>query len=89
MINLKNWKEVTKGLYRYVVSSNAAYEIHIKYWDMDTDILSANASLYIVGDWRSRDGKNARERECLLESAPVMACLSKAEEDNIENNVES
>ena len=56
MINLKNWKEVTKGLYRYVVSSNAAYEIHIKYWDMDTDILSANASLYIVGDWRSRDG---------------------------------
>lgn len=89
MINLKNWKEVTKGLYRYVVSSNAAYEIHIKYWDMDTDILSANASLYIVGDWRSRDGKNARERECLLESAPVMACLAKSEEDNIENNVES
>lgn len=89
MINLKKWKEVTKGLYRYVVSSNVAYEIHIKYWDMDTDILSANASLYIVGDWRSKDEKNIRERECLLESAPVMACLGKAEEDNIENNVES
>lgn len=89
MINLKNWKEVTKGLYRYVVSSNVAYEIHIKYWDMDTDILSANASLYIVGDRRSRDGKSTRERECLLYSAPVMACLAQAEEDDLENNTES
>lgn len=89
MINLKNWKEVTKGLYRYVVSSNVAYEIHIKYWDMNTDILSANASLYIVGDWRSRDGKCTRERECLLDSAPVIDCLSKAEEDDFENNTES
>lgn len=89
MRDLKNWVEVTKGLYRIVVAANVAYEIHIKYWNMDTDILSANASLYIVGDWRSRDGKNIRERECLLESAPVMACLAKAEEDDIENNVES
>lgn len=89
MRDLRNWKEVTKGLYRCVVSANVVYEIHIKYWDMDTDILSANASLYIVGDWRSKDGKNIRERECLLESAPVMACLGKAEEDNINNNAES
>lgn len=89
MTNFKNWKEVTKGLYRYVVSSNVAYEIHIKYWDMDTDILSANANLYIVGDWRSRDGKNTRERECLLYSAPVIACLGKAEEDDLKNNTES
>lgn len=89
MRNLKNWLEITKGIYRHVISANTAYEIHIKYWDMDTDILSATASLYIVGDWRSRDGKNTRERECLLESAPVMDCLAKAEEDNIENNVES
>lgn len=48
MINLKNWKEVTKGLYRYVVSSNVAYEIHINYWDEETNIMTANASLYIV-----------------------------------------
>lgn len=84
--NLKDWKEVTKGIYRYVISANAAYEIHIKYLDMDTDILSANASLYIVGDWRSNDGKNTRERECLLESGPVMACLGEAVEDDRENN---
>ena len=84
--NLKDWKEVTKGIYRYVISANVAYEIHIKYWNMDTDILSANASLYIVGDWCSDDGKNTRERECLLESGPVMTCLGEAVEDDRENN---
>lgn len=89
MTNFKNWKEVTKGLYRYVVSSNVAYEIHIKYWNMKTDILSATASLFIIGDWHTKDGENIRERECLLDSAPLMACLAKAEEDDLENNTES
>lgn len=84
--SLKDWKEVTKGIYRYVISANAAYEIHINYWDMETDILTANASLYIAGDWRSNDGKNIRERECLLESEPVMECLGEAVEDDKENN---
>lgn len=87
--NLKDWKEVTKGIYRYVISANAAYEIHINYWNMETYILTADASLYIVGDWSSKDGKNTRERECLLDSAPVIACLGKAEEDDLENNTES
>ena len=50
MIKLENWKEVTKGLYRYVVSAGCCYEIHIMYHAKDTDILTANASLYIVGD---------------------------------------
>ena len=27
MINLVNWKELTLGMYRYVVAANAAYEI--------------------------------------------------------------
>ena len=40
-IDLKDWKEVTKGIYVNPISANAAYEIHIKYWDMKTDILSA------------------------------------------------
>ena len=84
--NLKDWKEVTKGIYRYVISANAAYEIHIKYWNMDTDILSANASLYITGRWHHKDGTNTVERECLLDSAPVMACIGKAIEDDKENN---
>lgn len=50
MRDLKNWLEITKGIYRHVISANVAYEIHINYWDMDTNILTANASLYIVGD---------------------------------------
>ena len=80
--NLKDWKEVTKGIYVTPIATNVAYEIHIKYWDMETDILSANASLYIVGDWHAKDGKNTRERELLVDSAPVMACLEKALEDD-------
>jgi len=89
LTNLKDWKEVTKGIYRYVISANAAYEIHINYWNMETDILTANASLYIVGDWLSNDGKNIIERECLLDSMPVMDCLGKAVEDDKENNTTS
>lgn len=84
--NLKDWKEVTKGIYRYVIAENVAYEIHINYWNMETDILTANASLYIVEAWHNKDGTNTLERECLLESGPVMACLGEAVEDDRENN---
>lgn len=82
---LEKWNEVTRGLYRYVLSAGACYEIHILYHTHSTDILSANASLYIVGDWKDKDGKNFFERECLLEKATVMACLGKALEDYKEN----
>lgn len=83
--DFEKWNEVTKGLYRYAISAGACYEIHILYHDTTTDIMSANASLYIVGDWRGVDGKNFFERECLLEKAPLMACLEKAIEDYKEN----
>ena len=53
---------------------------------MKTDILSANAELYIVGDWHKKDGRNIREREILLDFAPVVACIGKAIEDDKENN---
>lgn len=86
MNELKNWNEITKGLYRYAISGNVAYEIHLLYWNNATDILSANCSLFIVEDWRTKDGKNVRERECLLEHAPLAACLAKAVEDDKENN---
>lgn len=83
--NLKDWNEVTKGLYRYVIGANAAYEIHIMYWNHKTDILLARAILYIVGDWNTKDGA-ITERESLLTNAPVIACLGKAVEDYKENN---
>ena len=85
-IELKDWKEVTKGIYVNPISANAAYEIHIKYWDMKTDILSANAELYIVRDWHEKDGRNISEREIQLDYASVMDCIWKAVEDDKENN---
>lgn len=86
MNKLENWKEVTKGLYRYVISANCCYEIHILCWCFDTDILTAKASLYIVGDWRQDDGNSFFERECLLEKKPVFECIEEAVRDNNENN---
>lgn len=84
MINLENWTEITKGLYRYVISAGCCYEIHIMYHSKDTDILSANASLYIVGDWISAENKSKFfERELLL-TGPLTACLKKAVDDEEE-----
>lgn len=84
MIKLENWTEITKWLYRYVISANCCYEIHIMYRDKDTDILTANASLYIVGDWRSAENNSKFfERELLL-NGPLAACLEKAIEDEKE-----
>ena len=83
MIKLENWTEITKGLYRYVISAGACYEIHVMYHAKDTDILTANASLYIVGDWTSNENNEFFERE-LLFNGPLMACLEKAVEDEEE-----
>lgn len=79
MRDLKNWIEVTRGLYRYIVATKVCYEIHIMYWAKETDILTANAKLYIVGDWNTDNGP-VYERELLLDG-PVVACLEKAVED--------
>ena len=80
--DLKNWTEVTKGLYRYVIGTNVAYEIHILYWSHDTDILTAKASLFLVGDWtKNIHGVTFTERECLMNEQPVIHCLGKAVED--------
>lgn len=80
MIKLENWTEITKGLYRYACSAGC-YEIHIMYHAKETDILTANASLYIVGDWTSvKSNSKIFERELLL-NGPLAACLEKAVED--------
>lgn len=84
MNDLENWTEITKGLYRYVISAGVCYEIHIMYHAKDTDILTANASLYIVGDWTtSNDHCSFFERKLLL-NGPLMECLGKAIEDEKE-----
>lgn len=86
MNELKNWKEVTRGLYRYVIAAGACYEIHILHWDRDTDIMSANCNLYVAGTWYScgDDKSSYFERELLL-TGPMAACLHKAVEDFNDN----
>ena len=86
MKDLSNWTEITKGLYRYVIAANCCYEIHILYYSKPTDILTAKASLFIVGDWYSKTGGDFFERDCLLSEKPVFKCLETAEKDNAENN---
>jgi len=85
MLELKNWNEVTTGLYRYVIAAKVCYEIHVFHHDEGTDILNAEASLFLVGLWRGERG-GYFERECLLEGLPVFECLKMAQKDNEENN---
>lgn len=86
MIKFENWTEVTRGIYRYVIAAKCCYEIHVLYWSDGTDILTAKASLYLVGNWREKNGNSYFERECLLAEQPVFECLEAAIKDNKENN---
>ena len=85
LTNIKSWTEITKGIYRYVIAAGACYEIHINYWGHSTDINTANATLFLAGDWTNTSGENFFEREPLLESQPVSECLTAAEKDYKEN----
>jgi hypothetical protein len=87
MSELNNWNEITRGIYRYVIASKVCYEIHVLYWQHDTDVLTAKASLFLVGEWQANiDGFVYLERECLLSEQPVFECLNTAVIDNKENN---
>lgn len=81
MKDLNKWKEVTKGLYRFVVASNVCYEIHINIRKFDTPVLTANASLFLVGNWWDKNGVCFFSRECLLEKQSVKNCIEKAIQD--------
>ena len=87
MINkLESWTEVTRRLYRYAVAAKVCYEIHILYWEDETDILTAKASLYLVGNWTSiPDRVSFFSREVLLAEQTVSECLETAERDYKEN----
>ena len=87
--DIKNWKEVTRGIYRYVVSAGVAYEIHILYWIHNADLLDANAKLFIVGEWYEQEKGSFFEREELTSRTvvyTVLECLELAKRDNEENN---
>lgn len=48
MIKLENWVETMHGIFVYVINANRRYEIQVMYHAKDTNILTANASLYYV-----------------------------------------
>lgn len=85
MKDLNNWKEVTKGLYRFVTGTNVCYELHIKIRKFDTPILTANASLFLVGNWCDKNGVSFFSRECLLSKQSVRNCIEKAIQDYKKN----
>ena len=85
MENIENWYKPTKGLYRFAVASNVCYEIHIKIYKHNTPVLMANASLFLVGDWRDKNGVNFFSRKCLLSKQSVRNCIEKAIQDYKEN----
>lgn len=87
--NLEDWNEVTRGLYRFVISAGACYEIHILYHAKETDILTAKSSAFITGDWNSKDGQPFFERECILSEQPLFECLKAVSEDYRKNVEES
>lgn len=73
MNKLENWIYITKGLYRYIISTNTSYEIHVLYHLNEDNILLAKASLFLVGNWKSKF-----ERQCILKNQPVFECLESA-----------
>lgn len=86
MKELKNWREVSKGYYRFVIGANVAYEIFVEYWEHETPIETAKASLCIVGDWYTKDGKSITNREWLGKELPIQELLEIAYNDNETNN---
>lgn len=85
MKNIDNWKEITRGLYRYVVGASTCYEIHINTYKLNTPILMGNASLFLVGEWVYKNNVPFFSRECLLEKQSVSKCIEKAIQDYKEN----
>ena len=86
MKELKNWREISKGYYRYVIASNVAYEILVEYWYINTPIETAKASLLLVGEWHNKDNSISMEREWLAKELPIQELLDIAYKDNIDNN---
>lgn len=93
ILDLESWKEVTRGLYRYVIAANACYEICVWFHDLTADILNAKASLYITGEWNVPSSESYQgvtdffSRECLLEDATLSECLEYAYTDEQHSNL--
>ena len=84
MFDILEGEEEWLKIFTNCVKSIIVRLIYTMYHAKDTDILTANASLYIVGDWTSlKDNSKFFNRELLI-NGPLMSCLEKAVEDEEE-----
>lgn len=85
----RNWTEVSKGYFKYVIDANFAYEIFIEYWSHDTPIETARASLCVIGVWRNKTPINTTERKWIAKDLPICELVKIAYEDDTINNLKS
>lgn len=78
MIKLEDWNKFSEDCYTYV-GANKKYELNILNYDHKTDILSTNASVYVVSNW------SGFFRRGLLIRGPLAACLQAVEEKENED----
>lgn len=90
ILDLNNWTKVGNdwcGIYRYVIAAKCAYEIIVNFHYLDTDILNADASLYIIGMWNKKnDPRTFIERELIASNKPISTLLEYALDDYIHNS---
>lgn len=86
MNDLNNWDELTKWLYRYIISRNEWYELHILGHYLDSPFLTSRANLYHSSISQDRYGNYLFEKKCVLSEQPVQECLEFARIDS--NTVE-
>ena len=75
-------------IFQYEIGSNACYEIHINICKEGENILSAHSSLFLVGDFYSKDKVHFFVRKCLIENQPFCACIESAQHDYYTNKEE-
>ena len=82
--DFKNWIRTAKGLYEYGIDDNLWYEIHIMYHYKTTDILTSNASLYIVRKYLNdeKDQDTVYFERKLLLNGTLAECLENLRKTN-------
>lgn len=83
---ISNWTKISNSQFRYIISSNVAYEILVEFWYDDTPIETAKASLCLTGFWHNKNTSDTVEREWLGKHLPIQELLEIAYEDNKQNS---
>lgn len=82
MSSFQDWKKVTDGIYVYPIGDKKRYEIHVRHWDVENNIVLAYATLYIFAD--CLHGYHTVERVELF-TGNLSSCVIAALEDYDKN----